>query len=48
MARLYPHLRLLYELRLFLSMMRLEELAVGLLVVLQVCRRQWRAGYLCN
>jgi DNA polymerase-1 len=30
MARLYPHLRLLYELRLFLSMMRLEELAVGL------------------
>jgi hypothetical protein len=30
MARLYPHLHLLYELRLFLSKMRLEELVVGL------------------
>ena len=30
MALLYPHLRLLYALRLFLSKMRLEELAVRL------------------
>jgi DNA polymerase I len=30
MARLYLHLRLLYELRLFLSKMHLEELAVSL------------------
>jgi hypothetical protein len=45
MARLYPRLRLLYELCLFLSKMHLEELAVGLL---RVCCRKWRADYLCN
>ena len=45
MAQLYPRLRLLYELYLFLSKMHLEEFAVGLL---QVCCRKWRAGYLYN